>query len=130
MASILLRSCWQKGKEIQFLVNWQDWSLEDTTWEPKSHLPPSAVEAFDHPPLPNIQRVEDGRERLALVLERGLKTGLRFTEVIEIKHDVIRTIFPRVPSVLSKKPYLADEQDFIDAGLERYIERTISHAGA
>lgn len=108
-----------KGKEIQLLVKWQDWSLEDSTWEPQSHLPHSTVEAFEHP-LPHIERVEEARERLALFLERGLKTGLRFTEVMEMRHNVI---------ILSRKPYLAVKQDFIDAGLERYLERTVCLAG-
>jgi hypothetical protein len=67
---------------------------------------------------------------LALVLERGLKTGLMYAETIEMKHDLVRTLFPRVPSVISRKPYLATKHYFADAELHRYLERTITHTGA
>ena len=39
----------KKGDETQYLVKWQDWRIEDSTWEPVKHLPPSPVDEFEHP---------------------------------------------------------------------------------
>ena len=54
---------------------------------------------------------------------------MQYTETIEIKHDVVRAIFPKMPSAISRKPYLAQKQDFEDAKVERYLERTVTLTG-
>jgi len=53
------------------------------------------------------------------------------SEVIEMKYDVVRTLFPAIPSEVSRKPYLAThaQQEFVDAGLERYLTRTVTLTG-
>lgn len=117
-----------KGNENLFFVKWHDLSMEESTWEPERQVPSLTVQQFEFP-SPHLLRIADARERIALVLERGLKTVLQYTETIEMKHEVVRAIFPKIPSELSTKPYLADKQDLEDAGLKDYLERTVTLAG-
>ena len=46
------------------------------------------VEAFGNPD-PDPVRVEEVRERIGLVFERGVKVPLQYEESIEIRHDVV-----------------------------------------
>ena len=54
---------------------------------------------------------------------------LLYSEVLEIKHDVVRSLFPSIPSVISKTPYLATEHELVNAGLEQYLDRTVTRTG-
>ena len=119
----------RKGHEVQFLVKWQMWSICDSTWEPAMHIPKPIIQEFERP-SPSAERIEDAIERLAYLLERGLKKGLQYTETLEIKHEVVRSIFPRMPSEISRRSYQATEKEFRDAGLGDNLERTVTVTGA
>ena len=118
----------KRGERAEYLVKWIDWKAEYSTWEPLMHLPPVSVNEFEQP-SPIEERLEETRERLALVLERGLKSALLSSEVIDIQHDVVRGLFPKMPSVVSKKPYLVSEKEVVDAGLASFLERTVTQVG-
>ena len=100
----------------------------EQTWEPKVHLPPELLEAF-HNPDPDLVRVEEGRERIGLVFERGMKVPLQHEESIEIRHDVVRFLFPNLPAQLQQKPTEINDRELEEAGLGPYIERTINANG-
>ena len=119
----------RRDGEIQYLVKWLNWDIADSTWEITKYLPKSEIQAFEHP-SPNPERVQDFTEELALLLEKGLKTGLKTTETMNVKHEVVRTLFKKMPSLITRKPYMASKQDFVDAGLEQHLERTITLSGA
>ena len=61
------------------------------------------MEAFESP-NPDTIRVEEARERIGLVFERGMKIPLQYEESIEIRHDVIRFLFPNLPAEIQRTP--------------------------
>ena len=113
----------------EYLVKWKDYSSEQMTWEPASHLPEIAITAFESPPTPDSEWVCECRERLALILERGLKTSTTTVATVEFRHKLLRYLFPRLPSDLSSSRYLVTEQDFVAAGLGDYLERVVTVNG-
>ena len=74
--------------EPQYMVKWFNFCASENTWEPKDHLPLDLVEAFENPD-PDPVRLEEARERIGLVFERGVKVPLQYEESIEIRHDVV-----------------------------------------
>lgn len=76
-----------------YMVKWYGYCASQNTWEPKDHLPADLVAAFENPD-PDPVRVEEARERIGLVFERGMKVPLQHEESIEIRHDVVRFLFP------------------------------------
>ena len=118
----------QNGKPL-FMVKWQGYCASENTWEPKPHLPPELIEAFENPD-PDPVRVEEARERIALVFERGVKVLLQHEESIEIRHDVVRVLFPNVPAQIQLKPTEISDQELEDAGLGPYVERIINANGS
>lgn len=84
------------GKAL-FMVHWYGYCPSENTREPKVHLPPELLEAFQNPD-PDLVRVEDARERIGLIFERGMKVHLQHEESIEIRHDVVRFLFPNLPA--------------------------------
>ena len=87
------------GKKIvngkpMFLVTWENFCACENTWEPKAHLHSELIEAFENPE-PDPVRVEEARERIGLVFERGMKVPLQHEESIEIRDDVVRFLFQR-----------------------------------
>ena len=117
-----------KGKP-QYMVKWFNLCAGENTWEAKDDLPLDLVEAFENPD-PDPVRVEEGRERIGLVFERGMKVPLQYEESIEIRHDVVRFLFPRLPCDIRATPVSIDDQDFHSAGLSTYKERTINANGS
>ena len=71
-----------------FMVKWHGYCANQNTWKPKDHLPADLVEAFENPD-PDPVRVEEARERIGLVFQRGLKVPLEYEESIEIRHNVV-----------------------------------------
>ena len=117
------------GKETQFLVKWENYGPEEITWEPVQHLPDMAVSTFENPPQLDPEWISEARKRLALILERGLKSNRTTDVTVEFRHILLRHLFPRLPSHLSSTPFLATKEDFVGAGLEGYIERFVTVTG-
>ena len=46
-----------------------------------------------------------------------------------MRHDVMRALFPGLPSDLRTTPYLADEDEMIAAGLGPHLERFLTVTG-
>ena len=80
-----------------FMVKWKHFCVCETTWDPQAHLPSELIEAFENPE-PDPVRVEEARERIGLVFERGVKVPLQHEESIKIRHDVVRFLFQILPS--------------------------------
>ena len=111
-----------------FMVKWENFCACENTWEPKAHLHSELIEAFENPE-PDPVRVEEARESIGLVFERGMKVPLQHEESIEIRHDVVRFLFPILPAQLKVAPTDISDQDLEEAGLSSYVERTINANG-
>ena len=74
-------------------------------------------------------RADECRERLALLFEKGLKSPLACNETITMRHDVVRALFPGLPSDLRGSPYLASEEELIAAGLGPYLKKCLTVKG-
>ena len=107
---------------------WQGYCPSENTWEPKAHLPSELIEEFENPD-PDPIRVEEAIERIILVFERGMKNPLQHEESIEIRHDVVRFLFPNLPAHLQLKATEITDQELEEAGLATYEERTINSNG-
>ena len=59
----------------RIMVKWHGYCASQNSWEPKDHLPADLVEAFENRD-PDPVRVEEARERIGLVFERGMKVPL------------------------------------------------------
>ena len=117
-----------KGKPL-FMIKWQGYCSSQNTWEPKTHLPSELIEAFENPD-PDPVRVEEARERIGLVFERGMKVPLQYEESIEIRYDVVYFLFPNLPAMIQATPIVISDQELTDAGLAPYVERTINTNGS
>ena len=116
------------GKPL-FMIKWQGYCSSQNTWEPKAHLTPELIEAFENPD-PDPVRVDEARERIGLVFEREMKVPLQYEESVEIRHDVIRFLFPNISVELQAAATDICDQELHDAGLAPYVERTINAMGA
>ena len=103
-------------RRLMFMVKWKNFCACENTWEPKAHLPSELIEAFENPE-PDPVRVEEARERIGLVFERGMKVPLQHLESIEIRHDVARFLFPILLAQLQLAPTDISDQDLKEAGL-------------
>ena len=112
-----------------YMVKWHGYCASQNTWEPKDHLLADLVEAFKNPD-PDPVRVEEARERIGLVFERGMKVPLEYKESIEIRHDIVCFLFPNLPADFRATPINIQDQDLQRAGLETYTERTINANGS
>ena len=83
------------------------------------------ITAFENRSVDPFRAVEC-RERPALLFEKGLKSPLACNETITIRHDVVRALFPGLPSDLRGSPYLASEEELIAAGLGPYLKRCLT----
>lgn len=116
-----------QGKPL-FMIKWQGYCSSQNTWEPKTHLPPELIEAFENPD-PDPVRVEEAGERIDLVFERGMKVPLQYEESLEIRHDVVRFLFPSLPVGIQAASTDISDEELNDAGLATYVERTINANG-
>ena len=87
-----------KGK-AEYFIQWQNYSPSENTWEPAEHLPEDLIAAFENRSVDHL-RADECRERLALLFEKGLKSPLACNETITMRHDVVRALFPGLPSDL------------------------------
>ena len=118
-----------QGGRAEYLIRWKSYSPSKNTWEPAEHLPEELITAFENRSSDPF-RADEYRERLALLFEKGLKSPLACNETITIRHDVVRALFPRLPSELRGSPYLASEEELIAAGLGPYLKRFLTVTAA
>ena len=74
-------------------------------------------------------RVDESRERLVLLFEKGLKSPLAYNETIIMHHDVLRSIFPAMPLVFNGTPYHASEEELVTAGLGCCLRKCLTVTG-
>ena len=117
-----------QGSNVEYFIQWKNYSSTENTWEPPEHLPEDLIAAFERRSVDPV-RIDECRERLALLFEKGLKAILACNETIVMRHDVMRALFPGLPSDLRTTPYLADEDEMIAAGLGPYLKRCLTVTG-
>ena len=74
-----------QGNRSEFFVQW---------WELSEHIPEELIAAFESRCVDPV-RTDECKERLALLFEKGLKSPFGCNETITMRHDVLRSIFPR-----------------------------------
>ena len=116
------------GSKPEFFIKWKNYCPSENTWEPAEHLPQELITAFESR-LVDPVRLDECKERLALLFEKGLKSPLACNETIKMRHDVLRSIFPEMPSVLRGTPYLAGDGELMRAGLGPYLKRHLTVTG-
>lgn len=115
------------GRE-EYFIHWKNYSPAENTWEPANHLPEELIAAFADKFVDPI-RVDESRERLALLFEKGLKSPGACNETITMRHDVLRSLFPGMPLALSGTPYLASEEELMTAGLGSSLRKCLTVTG-
>ena len=116
-----------QGSNVEYFIQWKNYSSTENMWEPSEHLPEDLIAAFERRPVDPV-RIDECRERLALLFEKGLKATLACNENI-MRHDVMRALFPGLPSDLRTTPYLADEDELMTAGLGPYLKKCFTVTG-
>ena len=114
-----------QGSYVEYFIQWKNYSSTENTWEPPEHLPEDLTAAFERRSVDPV-RIDECRERLALLFEKGLKAILACNETNVMRHDVMRALFPGLPSDLRTTPYLADEDEMIAAGLGPYLGKSLA----
>lgn len=112
------------GEKREYLVIWKDYSEEDYTWEPESHIPSELRIDFENP-FPEECLIKSAKQQLALMFERGLKTPLMTTQTLELDHNVTRYLFPSLPSLTTRDYQELKEEDLERAQLLQCTERII-----
>mgnify|MGYP001795690261 CR=1 FL=1 len=113
------------GRETAYFIQWKNYSPEENTKEPADHLPEELIAAFENRSVDTI-RADECRERLAVLFEKSLKSPLACNETITIRHEVLRVIFPGLPSDLRGTPYLVSEEELISAGLGSSLKKCLT----
>ena len=106
-----------QNRRPMFMVQWQGY-----------YLPPELIEAFENP-APDPVRVEEARQRIGLVFERGMNVLLQHEESIKIRHDVVHFLFPNFPVHMQLTLTEVSDRELEYAGLAPYVEQTISANG-
>ena len=117
-----------RGGKPEYFCQWKDNSSSENTWEPQEHLAEDLIISFESR-LVSLHRAEECRERLALLFEGGLKSPLGCCETLTVSHDVVRSLFPGMPSDIRGSPYLADEEDLTNAGLASSLKKCLTVTG-
>ena len=117
-----------KGGKAEYFIQWQNYSPSENTWEPAERLAEDLIVAFENRSVDPL-RADECRERLSLLFEEGLKKPLACNETITMRHDVVRAIFPGLPSDLRGSPYLASEEELIAAGLGSSLKKCLTVTG-
>ena len=107
-----------RGTKCEYFIKWLDYSSSDNTWELEDHLPEELITAFTNPSVDPV-RIDVCRERLALLLERGLKSRFqsKYEETLVMRHDAIRCLLPQLPLDLQGSYTSVTEKELCDAGL-------------
>ena len=117
-----------KGGKAEYFIQWQNYSPSENMWEPAEHLSEDLIVAFDNRSVDPL-RADECREKLSLLFEKSLKASLACNETITMRYDVIRAIFPGLPSDLRGSPYLATEEELIAAGLGSSLKKCLTVTG-
>ena len=122
-----------KGGKEEYYIQWKNYSPCENTWEPAEHLSEDLIAVFHNRSADPI-RADECRERLTLLLEKGLKTSLLYSETITMRHDVLRAIFPGLPSDLCGTPNPPpppppSEEELIAAGLGSFLKKCLTVTG-
>jgi len=91
-------------------------------------LPDDLIAAFENRSVDPL-RADECRERLALPLEKGLKAPLACNEIVTMWHDVLRAMFPGLPSDLRRSLYLASKEELITASLGSSLKKCLMVTG-
>lgn len=118
-----------RGNKAEYFVKWKDYSRTENTWEPSEHLPAELIAAFECRSV-EPRRLEECRERLELLFEAGLKRPFEYCETLTMSHDVVRSLFPKMPSDLRGSPYLVGEEELVEAGLASSLKKCLTVTGA
>ena len=78
-----------RGGDVEYFIQWKNYSPTENTWEPAEYLPEDLIATFERRSVDPV-RADECRERLALLLEKGLKAPLACNETIVLPHDVMR----------------------------------------
>ena len=117
-----------RGGNVEYFIQWKNYSPTENTWEPAEYLPEDLIATFERRSVDPVH-ADECRERLALLLEKGLKAPLACNETIVLPHDVMRAFFPELPSDLCTTPYLASEEELKAAGLGSYLKKRLTATG-
>ena len=83
-----------QGSNVEYFIQWKNYSSTENTWEPPEHLPEDLIAAFERRSVYPV-RIDECRERLAPLFEKGLKAILACNETIIMRHDVMRALEER-----------------------------------
>ena len=126
-SSILSQNELKEGK-AEYFIQWQNYCLSENTWEPAKHLPKDLIAAFENRSV-DLLCADECQERLAFLLEKGLKSSLACNGIITMRRDVLRAMFPGLPSDLRGSLYLASEEELITAGLGSSLKKCLTVTG-
>ena len=62
-----------RKRTAEYFIQWKNYSSVENTWEPAEHLPEHLLAAFESRHVEPV-RLEECRERLSLLFEKGLKS--------------------------------------------------------
>ena len=117
-----------RGGEAEYFIQWQNYSPSKNTWEPAEHLSEDLIALFENRSVDPL-RADEYRERLALLFEKGLKSPTACHETVTTRHDVLRAMFPGLPSDLHGSPYLVNEEELIAAGIGSSLKKCLTVTG-
>ena len=118
-----------QGGKAEYFIKWKDYDAAENSWEPEEHLADELVTSFESRSV-DPDHAEECKERLGLLFERALKCPMACNETLTMRHNVVRSLFPGMPSDLRGSPYLASENDLIAAGLASSLKKHLTVTGA
>ena len=117
-----------RGGKTELFLQWKNYSPAENIWETAEHVPEELITAFETRSADPLH-VHECRERLGYLFEKGLKSPTACTETMTMRHDVLRMIFPGLPSDLRRTPYLVSEEELISAGLGCFLKKCLTVTG-
>ena len=114
-----------KGGKSEYFIQLQNYCSSENTWEPAEHLPQDLIAAFENRYVDPL-RADECRERLALLFEKDLKSPTACNETITMQHNVLRAMFPGLPSDIRGSPYPANREELITAGLGSSLRKCLT----
>lgn len=112
-------------KGAEYFIHWKNYSPSENTWEPAKHLPEDIIAVFENRSVDPLH-VNECRERLALLFEKDLKSPTACNETITMQHNVLRAMFPGLPSDIRGSPYPANREELITAGLGSSLRKCLT----
>lgn len=94
----------------EYLVKWQNFSLYDCTWEPRSHLPRAVLDDFSNP-TPSQKEIQRASDILLFAVQGRLNQRCGAHFYVDLEHDLFRYFFG-VTEQSKRKLYLNDFSRF------------------